>query len=208
MKFSKNIIYLFVILNMTPLFSHGFAELRLTYGGLGTKDFATDACGSLCTTALPGVLPLVGLGADVIISPPLTSYGFGLRYEKIGLTGSAGSLSVDAKVERIAALINYRIIDTIIHFGPIFSFGVSTQSSLSITNSGSDLVNYKSSISDSASAGIELSVKPLIIIPIIVGAEAGYEYLKIKNAHDNINNKDLDLDLSGVYLKVLLGLAF
>lgn len=198
-----------LLILLTPLASQAFIEARLTYGGLGAKDFASDACGNLCTSSnIPAVVPFVGTGADVIVKIPFIPFGFGVRYEKIGIGTNSSTIEVSANIERVAGIINYRIIDTIIHAGPIATLGLSTKSQLKVTESGTPRVNYDSTTADSASVGFELGIKPLIIIPISVGAEAGYEILKIKNAKDSINNTTKDLDLSGTYLKVFLGLDF
>lgn len=183
-------------------------ELRLTYGVLGTKDFATEACGSYCSSTPPGAIPLTGLGADLIISPPLIPFGFGVRYEKVGLSAALSGISVDSSIERVAVLINYRFIDTIVHFGPILSLGISTQSDLKISDNGTPSVHYTSTTSDSASAGLELTVKPLIVIPISVGLEGGYQYLNVRKAVDSLHNNTKDIDLSGIYFKALLSLDF
>lgn len=198
---------IFFTLLLLPLTSFALVEGRITYGGLVTQNAAKDACGALCSQE-PPLLPLVGLGADVLISPPLTSYGIGLRYEKLSLSGSSGSIEAAAQIERVAVLLNYRMIDTIIHLGPIASFGISNQTSLKVTESSTPKVNYSSSTSDSASLGFEIGVKPLIVIPLAVGAEAGYQYLKVKNAKDSVNNTESNLDFSGAYLKLFLGLSF
>lgn len=191
-----------------PNLSHAMLDLRLTYGIITAKDQATDACGANCTSALPSVVPFGGLGADAIISPPMTSFGFGVRYENLALKASASPVDVDAGIERIALIVNYRLIDTIIHLGPIFTYGISTKSKMNITESGTPRVDYSSSSADSLSAGLEVGIKPLIVVPLVIGAEAGYNYLKVKNATDSVHNTSTDMDFSGVYLKAFLGLSF
>ena len=198
-----------LLILLTPLASQALIEARITYGGLGSKDFAADACGALCTSSnIPAIVPFIGTGADVIISLPLIPFGFGVRYEKIGISASSSNAELTASIERIAAILNYRIIDTIIHFGPIATIGLTTKTQMKIVESGVTRANYDATAADSATVGIEFGIKPLIVIPISIGAEAGYEYLKIKNAKNSVDSSTHDLDLSGGYLKVFLGLDF
>lgn len=207
MKNTLKLIALFILL--TPLSSQALVEARLTYGGLGAKDFATDACGNLCTAgSIPAIVPFMGTGADVIVTLPLVPFGFGVRYEKLSIGATSSTVELTANIEQISAIINYRLIDTIIHVGPIATVGVSTKTQAKITESGVPRVDYDATSAESASLGLEVGVKPLIVIPIAVGAELGYKHLKIKNATNSISNTSEDLDLSGGYLKVFLGLDF
>lgn len=207
MKNTLKLIALFIIL--TPLASQALVEARLTYGGLGSKDFAADACGALCTSGnIPAVVPFMGTGADVIVKIPLIPFGFGVRYENLSIGASTSNAELSASIERVAAIINYRIIDTIVHIGPIATVGLTTKTKAKITESGINRADYDSSSAESASLGLEVGIKPLIVIPIAVGAEAGYHHLKIKNATNSVSSTTADLDLSGGYLKVFFGLDF
>jgi hypothetical protein len=207
MKNTLKLIALFVLIN--PLTSHALVEARLTYGGIGSKEFATEACGALCTASnIPAVVPFMGTGADLIIKLPLIPFGFGVRYEKLGIGTNSSTVEVAANIEQISAIINYRFIDTILHVGPIATLGLSHKSQLKVTESGIPRVDYDATNAQSASVGLEVGIKPLIVIPIAIGAEAGYQLLKIKDAKDSISNTSKDLDLSGGYMKLFLGLDF
>jgi hypothetical protein len=207
MKNTLKLIALFILL--TPLASQALVEARLTYGGLGSKDFATDACGVLCTPGnVPAVVPFMGTGADVIIKLPLIPFGFGVRYENLGIGATTSNAELTANIERMAVIINYRIIDTILHIGPIATVGLTTKTKAKVTESGITRADYDSSSAESMSLGLEVGIKPLIVIPIAVGAEAGYHHLKVKNATNSISGTSSDLDLSGGYLKLFLGLDF
>ncbi len=207
MKNTLKMIALFILL--TPVASQALVEARLTYGGLGSTDFATDACGALCTPGnIPAVVPFMGTGADVIIKLPLIPFGFGVRYENLGIGATTSNAELSASIERVAAIINYRIIDTIVHIGPIATVGLTTKTKAKITESGITRADYDSSSAESASLGLEVGIKPLIVIPIALGAEAGYHHLKVKDATNSVSGSTADLDLSGGYLKVFLGLDF
>lgn len=208
MKTSSFILSIFAIVFFLTNPAQALVDVRVTYGGLGAKSFVADTCGSACTGTLPSITPFIGLGGDVIVSPPLFPFGFGLRYEKLGISASASGVEVSAEVERIAAILNYRIIDTILKIGPIMTVGISNQAKMKVTESGVIKADYSSSTSDSASVGLEVGIKPLIVIPLAVGAEAGYQYMKIKGAKDTQSTNNKDIDLSGVYLKAYVGLSF
>lgn len=205
----KNLIKLLVLgVFLTSAQAFALVDLRLTYGLITAQDQFGEACGTHCTSSTPTVVPFGGIGLDVIISPPLMSWGFGARYEKLGLSASTSNIAADAGVERISLVVNYRIIDTILHFGPIFTYGLSTKSHMKISENGTTQVDYSSNAADSITAGLELGIKPLIIVPLVIGAEAGYNMLKIKDANDSVNNETKSFDFNGVYLKAFAGISF
>jgi len=199
-------IVLALSIALLPLSSFALFEARITYGLNGAKDALTEVCQGVCTGEVPGMVPLYGLGADAIVKLPVIPFGFGLRYEKLGLNATSSNMEGKADFTRTAILVNYRIIDTILHVGPIFSFGVVHNGSLSIKQNGGAILDYSSSTGESYSLGLEVGVKPLIIIPLAVGAEGGVTHIKMKNATDSQGHADKDFDLSGYYLKVFLGL--
>jgi hypothetical protein len=195
-----------VILLFAPISAFALFEARVTYTGLVGKDALSQACGSVCTGTVPGMLPLYGLGADALVEIPMVPFGFGLRYEKTALSASTSSITADANLTRTALLVNYRLLDTIVHVGPIFSFGLSHSGGIKISQNGGALLDYTSDKGESATLGLEVGVVPLIVIPIKVGAEAGLSHIKLKDAKDALGNASKDIDLSGYYLKIFLGL--
>lgn len=207
-QFKMTFILVFAAVTAYTASSKAFVEIKANYGGLATKDFISATCGSACTGVPPANVPLVGISADLIISPPLTAYGFGIRYEKLNISGTLAAVEATAQIERIAALVNYRFIDTILKIGPVFTVGISNQTQFKVIESGTTKANYTSTTSDSASAGLEIGIKPLIILPLILGVETGYQYLNIKNAIDSVGGSSKNIDLSGLYLKAYLGLSF
>lgn len=200
---------LFILSFLVTTSAHALVDVRATYGGLGAKSsFVADTCGSACTSALPSIVPFIGMGADAIVSPPLFPFGFGARYEKLAISANASGVDVSANIERISAILNYRIIDTILKVGPILTFGLSHNAKMKVTENGTVRADYSSTTAESASLGFEIGIKPLIIIPLAVGGEAGYQYLNVKNAKDAQSANTKNIDLSGVYLKAYVGLSF
>lgn len=198
-------LLLFVLL--FPMSSWALFTARATYTGVVSKDALKDVCaGTACEGQSPDMVPLYGLGADVIVKLPLVPIGFGLRTEKLGLDVSKNGIEGEAKLNRTAALINYRFIDTIIHFGLIGSYGLDHSAGIRVAQNGSNIVDYTGGSLKSYSLGLELEVKPLIIIPLIVGAETGIMNTKWSGASDSVGNVSKDIDLSGTYIKFFLGI--
>lgn len=198
---------LLLVLLLFPMSSWALLTARATYGGLVSKDALKDVCvGTTCAGSSPAMVPLYGLGADLIIKLPLVPIGFGVRYENLGLSATSGSIEASAKLTRTSVLINYRFIDTIIHFGLIGSYGLSHSGGMSVKSAGSTVVDYTGDNFTTYSAGLELEIKPLIVLPLIIGAEGGYMGANWKGPKDSVSGNTKDLDLSGTYLKVFLGL--
>ncbi len=198
----------FIALIISPLSAMAIFEARATYGVQTTKNGASDLCGGSCATpsGAPSLAGIAGLGADVIITPPLFPIGLGVRYENLAISASAGNFSADVKATRTAVVVNYRIIDTILHLGPILTYGISHSGSANIKESGVARVDLSASKATSYSLGLEASIKPLIIIPITIGLEGGYMGYKYDNVNNSVDGTSKSLDLSGTYLKIFLGL--
>lgn len=198
----------FLIALSVPLSSWALFEVRGTLGATQAKPDPQSICGSSCAdpNSLGDTTYVPGIGVDAIVKLPLIPFGFGLRYEGIKLKGDTASTTTEIKYSRTAVLVNYRLIDTIVHFGPIASYGISHTGSLSISEGGVTKVDLSPTSVSSYSIGLELEVKPLIVIPLIVGAEAGYMGHKWNGVNNAIDNSKKDVDLSGTYIKIFLGL--
>lgn len=198
----------FLIALSLPLSSWALFEVRGTLGATQAKPDLQAICNGSCTdpSSVADATYVPGVGVDAIIKLPLIPFGFGLRYEGIKLKGDSASTSTEIKYSRTAVLVNYRLIDTIVHFGPIASYGLSHTGSLSISEGGTTKVDLSPTSVSSYSIGLELEVKPLIVVPLIVGAEAGYMGHKWNGVNNPIDSTKKDVDLSGTYIKVFLGL--
>lgn len=206
----KNIFSKLILLAtiLAPLSSWALFEARLTYGALNSTQAYSSVCQGSCAspTSAPGVAPTYGTGADAILKLPFIPVGLGVRYENMGLAASASAVDVDVKYSRTALLVNYRLIDTIVHFGPIASYGISHTGSMSIKEGGVTRVDLAPTTMSSYSVGLELEVKPLIVIPLVIGVEGGYMGFNWNGVTNSIDSTKKDVDLSGTYLKVFLGL--
>ncbi len=199
---------LFITTVFLPVSSWALFTARASYGLLTSKQDIAEICQGSCLapSSAPGIVPTYGTGLDAIIKLPLIPIGFGLRYEKHGLSTSSSNIEANINYSRTAILVNYRLLDTIIHFGPIASYGISHAGSFSIKEGGVSKVDVTPGSMTSYSLGLELEVKPLIIIPLIVGAEVGYMGFKWNDSKNSIDNTTKNIDMSGTYMKVFLGI--
>jgi len=166
-----------------PLSSHALFEVRAGYGTIdpGDNSYQGNSLGKMS-----------GFNLDAIVEPPLiTDLGFGLRYEKMKMDIGSGS---KGELERVSALINYHIIDLFAYFGVIGTIGISNDFTMSGTlpNSGLDpKMNYTLGVEGGLSLGL-----------IKVGAELGQFFGKVKYSGNP------DIDLSGLYGKIIVGFGF
>ena len=202
--------FFFIGLLSFPISSWALFEARLSYGSLASKQSLSDICQGSCGNPnnAPAIVPTFGMGADAIVTLPFIPFGFGLRTEDMKLSAEANGIGAEIKYNRTAVLVNYRLIDTIVHFGPIASFGIAHSGSAKLSENGISVVEISPEKTSSYSVGLELLVKPLVVIPITVGAEAGYMNYKWGQTTNTIDSSQKEVDLSGSYLKVCLGLDF
>lgn len=208
---NKSIFQLvFVTVLLVPFTSHALLEGRLSYGSLVSSESFKDICQGSCASPdnAPAVVPTFGVGLDVILTLPMIPFGFGIRNESMKLSASENNFDAEIKYSRTAAIINYRWIDTIVHFGPIATFGMSHSGSVNIKEGGNTIVDLSPGSLSSYSLGLELEVKPLVVLPLIVGAEAGYMSFKWGEVTNSVDSSKKDIDLSGTYIKAFIGLDF
>ncbi|XGC80153.1 hypothetical protein ACES2L_12555 [Bdellovibrio bacteriovorus] len=185
--------------------AQALVEARVSYGlNLPTTNLG-PLC-SVCTGEVPSIVPTHGLGGDVIFTLPVPLVpGIGLRYESMGLSASSSGIEIDAAYTRTALLFNWRPIDTLLYFGPIFSYGISHTTSLKAVENGTTRVDYSADSSTSYSAGLEGGFR---LTGFQVGAEIGYLDFKWKDAKDKTGNAATqDINMSGTYTKIVVGIS-
>jgi hypothetical protein len=181
--------------------AHALIEARLTYGVLASKpDLASIYNGA---TSVPAVAPNAGIGFDAIFVVPVVGIGGGIRYENMGFNASSGSLEYKSQVTRTSLIVNYRLIDTVMYLGPIATMGMSHSNSIKWTEGGTT-ADFSPGSTSSYSVGLEAGVG---LLGFLVGAEAGYQNMKWNKVKDanNIVTGTPDLDMSGTYVKIVLG---
>lgn len=182
--------------------AHAIFEVKAGYGTLASKvDMSSFYSGP--SSNLPGAVPTAGLTLDARVVIPFVGLGVGLRTENQKISYDSSVLGISNSFTRTSLVLNYRLIDTLVHFGPIVTIGMSHGNELKLTGGGQTLANVSSSSVTSNSVGLELSAG---ILGITAGAELGYMNMKYKGATDSLHTgTSLDLDMSGNYMKLLVG---
>ncbi len=188
------------------LCSQAFAifETRLTYGILAGKADLTKVYTGVASD-VPAIAANYGLGADALFIIPVIGLGFGLRYENLGFKVTNNGLEYKTSSTRTAAIINYRIIDTLLFLGPILTYGISHSNNMKWSNA-TQSADLTPATSTSYSVGLEAGAK---LGGFLLGAEAGYQSFPWKQMTDSkgVVTTRPDLDMSGTYAKVLFGFS-
>ena len=172
-----------ILFVLAPLSSQALFEVRAGYGN-NTLD--TD------TWSARDIDNGTGFNIDAIFEPPIiTDLGIGLRYESMTYEFD-GFTSGEIEMERLALLLNYKVIDLFLYLGFIGTFDISN-----------DISGDPSGLEPDAkfmwTAGVEGGVNLGLIS---VGAEVGKLFGTIER------NAGGDQELDGLYGKVLVGFGF
>ncbi|MBX2987423.1 MAG: hypothetical protein KF802_05970 [Bdellovibrionaceae bacterium] len=183
--------------------AHALVEARLTYTALASGADLTKVYPA-GTLEVPSIVPNVGLGGDLLIFVPMTGVGFGLRQENLGFKASKDALNYESTAARTSAVFAYRLINTVLHIGPIFTYGLSHSGKMKVDD-GTNKYEWEPGSSSSYSAGIEAGVG---LAAFVLGAEAGYQNMKWNKLKDKEGDAATpDLDMSGSYMKIFLGIS-
>jgi hypothetical protein len=202
MKFSRLVVAAIVL--MAAQAAHaGLIEIR---GGIGINSASPDAFEDEVNSASGGGLDSDDFDnyfADLYVNLPALPIGVGLRHEWINQDQSSGGNKWDLEAKNISVLVDWRILDNVVYLGPILSIGYPS-ADLDFETPGvtfSDRIDSgKPSYSIGAEVGAHLSA-------FIVGAEAGYQSLELDDFKSS-SGSEVDVDLSGFYGKVLVGISF
>lgn len=197
----KNILGLFLFVSVCSLGyqAKALVEIKAGYGtlasGANVKDFQSSA---------PSGVPLLGLTLDGIVTVPVVGIGGGLRLEDLKIGYDANSIDVESKLTRTSLIVNYRLINTLLYLGPIVTYGLSHTNNISMEALGTKVNDIKSTSVSSYSIGLEAGAK---LVGFQVGGELGYMDLRYKDAKDSIGGGTHDINMSGNYLKIFVGIG-
>jgi len=138
---------------------------------------------------------------DVYVNLPALPIGVGLRNEWLKGEASFGADAWDIDANNLTVLVDWRIIDSVIYVGPLVTIGAPFGDILANSGGNSDKATLKMdqlSYGIAAEAGIKIG-------SLILGAEAGYQSVKLKAGS---GSSQVDVDLSGVYGKAMVGISF
>lgn len=161
------------------------------------------------TTGLSGVPDMatgVGFGIDgmgYFFSRPI---GLGLRFENWGSDAAnfEQRINFDLSVSRLSLTGNYRLNWGTTWFGPIVSAGILHVNEFESVVAGSRN-KYSSDSIFSLSIGAEAGVS---LNNFIFGGELGYLMMNMDDPDNNGAKAGTDIDLSGVYIKIMVGYRF
>ncbi len=154
------------------------------------------------------------IGGDGIFTLPFVPIGVGARYEWIGIPDQESEdIEFSFSTSRLSLLVNYRILDMFFFLGPIATLGLyhSLEFKVDGESGGIDFdLEVDSYRATSYSLGIEGGVSLGLFL---VGAEVGYMHWSfegLKDGDSHLTNDDAfkEIDLSGLYGKLLVGLSF
>lgn len=207
-----------LLLASTPAFA--LVDIR---GGYGVNNGdPSDVNGMFVGPTVSDFKSLNGLTADAMIHLPLIGLGFGLRFEDMSSTlndnVSGGTLNRKLEVQRTSAVVDYRLIDTLVYIGGIATYGLSHNIKYSYTCPSGGFCTGLQSFDGSAnspksySVGIEGGLKLALLT---VGAEVGYSVITATNFSSgavnpltNTSGSTVGYNFSGAYFKILAGVTF
>ena len=185
----KKLFLIFAAPLLISLNANALFEIRAGYG--------VQTPGDQDISATQNLSSMSGYNLDAIVEIPMVPVGLGLRYENMGFDFNQSGVPLESEMQRTSLLVNYRIIDLFLYFGAIGSVGLVNNASVSSPGSATE---YKSSMTYSigVEGGLSLGLMQ-------VGAEVGYLGA---NFEEDTNFSAADLDLSGMYAKILVGVGF
>lgn len=202
---AKLLGFLFLLLSGT---AHSIVELRGHFGAVnGSPDDFNKAYHSFQDG--PELTKQKTLGFDAIVKAPLFPLGVGLRYETLEEEKSEFNEKAELEASRFSLLLNYRFIDTLLYAGVLGTFGISHDMTLNIPT---DPEKITSDSATSYSLGVEGGVKLGLFR---VGAEVGQMFMTFDDLKNNAgvtpvkNGRSIsEIDLSGLYYKIVVGVGF
>ena len=177
--------------------AEAIVELRAGYGvNTPKEDYEITSGNKLNVSAFQG------FNLDAIVELPMVPFGFGLRYENMGLDLEQSGQTYKTDLTRLSALVNYRFIDFFAYFGVIGTLGFQNDMKVKAGGALTTDLDYDSSLTYSVGAegGVNLGL-------ISLGAELGYIFGTME-AKTATTPPTLDASLDGIYVKVLAGVGF
>jgi|GEM_PF-1313455 len=208
-SFLVSLFFLYILFFDFSSKAFALVELRAHYGFSKPSQNISELC-SACSNSsvVPGMPSNNGIGADLIVSlpAPLERIGIGARYENSGFSSLSQGLETRASHIRTAVLVNYRLINQLIFFGPIATYGLSHSGSFDITENTVKLYEYAADQARSYSIGAEAGFR---LIAFTITAEAGYLDERWQDAKNSVSSGlTKDINFSGTYAKIHLGFAY
>lgn len=179
------LVPLFMAANASALF-----EARLGYGVNTPQEKDISSTAALST--------MTGFNLDAIAELPMVPFGFGLRYESMGLDVNQGGATYNTDLTRLSLLLNYRIIDFFTYFGVIGTIGFANNATVkNVPLLGNQDYTADLTYTVGVEGGLSFGL-------LMVGAELGYTMATYEGNVPNATSLKLD----GIYAKALAGVSF
>lgn len=197
----------FLAFNFMTQPAQALVELKAAY-----SMFSTNPSGLNDNFAgQPKISQMQALSFDIMGNVPLMPVGLGVRHEMFSRKESSGALNSEVDWKRTSILVNKRIIDTGVYFGPIATVSFASDFKYRSDN-GPTRADYKTESTLTATAGLEAGFK---LVLLSAGIEAGYLHAPMGNLRDSAGVEVVDgggskinVDLSGTYVRATIGFGF
>lgn len=208
MKWNLNANFRMIVLALTMTATLLTAEkaqaiLELNVGYQGVMSSSSGGNWTVPNLSYSGAY---GLQADIRANIPMMDWNFGLRYGQLGLTGTQAGQTLEMNNSSVSALVGYRLINTLLLLGPVFTYSLSNTGTLKNTLSTSGSTAETPSSINQYTAGLEFGIK----FPVLIEVEAGIASLTMSGFSNNqkIGGNATNVDLNGTYARASVGFSF
>lgn len=156
-------------------------------------------------SSYPNHSQLTGYTARGIYYFPM-DFGLGLKYEYDSDSVSGNGVTTALSASRVAPVVAYRLLNNMIYAGLNASYGIAHTMKMTITGGSDATTVSQQSYSVGAEGGVNLG-------QLILGLEAGYLSFLGKEVQQGgvdvlLKGSSYNIDLSGFYLNLVLGVGF
>ena len=147
-----------------------------------------------------------GLTAEMRISLPVSSFNFGVRYTNLGINTTYNGQTLIMANSSIAGVLGYRLINTGLAIGPVFTYGLANTGTLENTLANTGTSTSTASSVTQYTVGLEAGIK----IPILLLAEVGYGSLAMSGFSNNqyLFGSTTSVTLNGLFARGSVGFSF
>lgn len=180
--------------------AHALLEVDVGYAGIlsnsGSGNWAVP------NATYTGVY---GLEGDVRVDVPASGVNFGLRYSNMGLNVTNNGQTLILNNTSMSALLGYRLINTVLLLGPVFTYGLFNTGTLENTLASTGTTVATAGSVTQYTAGIEAGIK----LPILLAAELGYGNLTMSgfNNSQTYLGSSTNVSLGGTYARISVGFS-
>ena len=176
-------------------------EVNVGYSGI-----ASTGAGGNWTIPGASYSGAYGLTAEFRLNIPLSGLNFGVRYTNLGLNESYNGYTLAMANSCVSGLVGYRLINTGLLLGPVFTYGISNNGTLQNSFSSTGTNTSTASSVTQYTAGLEAGIK----FPLLVAVELGYGSLVMSGFSNSqtLFGSSTSINLNGTYARASVGFSF